>query len=211
MKNTLSVNPRVEWELIGSDIVVCDPEKKRVIRLTAEAADAFRAVQRGLPEPAISDELQGWMLDQGIFVESGSSLLSRRAILGASAVGLGAGVVAISLPTVAAASSGIPVSGEWSVVGTFLSIFVDGFDFPDLGDRFVPTDPAGPNPPSSMQIDGLGTAIRPFVWQSSADALGDVVEWTRDPAPSFFDRPRTITGRFTWGGTSYVATLAPVL
>ena len=211
MTTNLAVSPHLEWEPVGSDIVIFEREKKKVIRLNTEAAEAFRAVHGGLNDSAISDELLGWMVDQGIFVESGSSLLSRRAILRASAVGLGASVVALSLPTVAAASSGIPVSGDWNRDGLgVLSIAVFGFDFPNLGDRLVDTQPAGPTPPSSMQIDGFGTPIPASLWLSSSDADNDAVNWTLNSAPSFFDTPRTITGRFTWGGTSYFATLVHV-
>ena len=196
-------------ERVGRDVIVLLPDSKESFRLSGEWAEAFTAVEQGTNRAVVSDQVLGDLVRQGLLSECPKRQLSRRSVLSASATGLGAGVFALSLPAVAAASSGIPVSGTYQPGlnlgdGPGVEIVVLGFDFPNsLGDGVA----GDPNPPSSLSISGFGTPIPASAWASSGDADFDGVAWflLQDPAPGIFSG--TITGRFTWGGTAYVATL----
>jgi len=217
LKKKYELAPGVVSERVGQDVIVLLPETEQSFQLSGQWAEAFTAVELGTHPSGDSEELLDGLAGHGFLVECPRPGISRRSVLRASATGLGAGVVALSLPTVAAASSGIPVSGTYEP-GFDLSggggggpfgvyILVVGFDFPnDLGDGTA----GSPNPPSSLNIAGFSTPIPVLGWMSTGDSTADGIDWflQEDPAPGIFSG--TITGRFTWGGTAYVATLTRV-
>jgi hypothetical protein len=101
-QHALSIAPGVIIEHVGSDVVVMVPESTEVNKLSGDAAQTIRAIQAGdvsvLPSETVSE-----LVDRGIVVSQGG--MSRRGLIKASAIGAGAGIAVMVMPSVAAASS----------------------------------------------------------------------------------------------------------
>jgi hypothetical protein len=100
----MKINPSVVCEQVGDDVVVLDSENSAVVTLTGDNAKIVRLVLAGEnlseTEPGVAE-----LLAQGVLVSESSSGLSRRSlVMSGAAVGVG-GVVALSLPAAANASS----------------------------------------------------------------------------------------------------------
>ena len=105
-KSSMSIAPGVTVENVGDDVVVMVPESTEVIRLSGDAAQLVRAIHAGdvsvLPSHTVTE-----LLERGILISQAG--MSRRGVLTAGAIGAGAGIAALTMPSVAAASSA-PVS-----------------------------------------------------------------------------------------------------
>jgi hypothetical protein len=100
----VKINPSVLCEQVGDDIVVLDPENSAVVTLTGDRAVVVR---RLLADEAVSDTEPGVeeLFAQGVLVSESSKVFSRRSlVMSGVAVGAG-GVLALSLPAAANASS----------------------------------------------------------------------------------------------------------
>ena len=112
--NCIHLVPGVLVENFGDNVVVALPGQSEVLSLTGEMAEIVVALrdQHDLPRsnPDALTELERW----GVITLSDYSGLSRRQILTAGAAGLTGGVLALSLPIAAAASSFVcpVVTGE---------------------------------------------------------------------------------------------------
>lgn len=88
-------------EDVGNDLIVMVPGSTEVLSVSGVAATVVRKIQSGetVPVTAVTDELA----KAGVLE---SSTLSRRGLIKAGAIGAGAGIAVLAMPTVAAASSG---------------------------------------------------------------------------------------------------------
>ena len=107
MKNTMFVvAPGVIVEDLGSDSAVFVPGVSEVLTLSGDAAEVIRRVRSGESvegaEAVLSD-----LVARGVIQPVGG--MSRRGVVRAGVIGAGAGVAALAMPSVAAASS--PVGG----------------------------------------------------------------------------------------------------
>ena len=108
-KSSMSIAPGVIVEKVGDDVVVMVPESTEVIRLSGDTAQLVRAIHDGLP--VVPSEAVYELIDRGILVSHTG--MSRRGLITAGAIGAGAGVAALAMPSVAAASSD-PPRANWN-------------------------------------------------------------------------------------------------
>jgi hypothetical protein len=92
-------------EQVGNDLVVVVPGGSEAMRITGEAAQVLSRIHAGQAE-GLSEAVVRDLAAQGIIEVPG---LSRRNLITAGALGAGAGIAVLTLPGVAAASSGFPV------------------------------------------------------------------------------------------------------
>lgn len=205
-----SLSPRVVTECVGADVVVMLPDSTDVLRLSGEAAGAIRSIEAG-EAPVVPEKVLADLIDRGVLVTK--STVSRRGLFKAGSIGAGAGIAVLAMPSVAAASSGIPVDGVWFVFGATPAtayFYVVGFDFPDVGDS--DTTPPGTTTPSQLLM--LGERFPVLSWRSSqaTEVDGDNIIWTATEDDTdrawlvIADSAPTLTGTFTWDGQPYVAT-----
>jgi hypothetical protein len=150
-KSSMSIAPGVIVEMVGNDVVVMVPESAEVIRLSGDAAHTIRAIHAGdvsvLPSHIVDELLEG-----GILISQAG--MSRRGVLTAGALGAGAGIAALTMPSVAAASS--PVTSAVSLNG-FLS-----------AGRWTETPGAYENIEETLGISGSATP-----WVATIELLED--------------------------------------
>ena len=96
------LSPEVLVEDVGDDCLVYVPGTESVVTLSGDTANALRQIQSGLAvdptSPSVSELIR-------LGIVQASSPMSRRNVIRAGLIGAGAGVAALSLPSVAAASS----------------------------------------------------------------------------------------------------------
>ena len=167
MKKTLTLAPGAVIEPVGNDVMVMIPGNTDILRISGPAADTLRTIVAGQPiDPTTPTVLE--LANQGIISPSG---MSRRGLIRAGAIGTGAGIAALTMPSVAAAASGEnTVLGRWTTTlsgseytGRQIVRFTAfGFDFPnDLGDGFFATaSPSGGATPPGPLV-GLPTGFSP--------------------------------------------------
>jgi hypothetical protein len=112
--NQLSIAPGVIIERIGDDVLVIVPRSTDVMRLSDDAARTIRAIQAGhapvLPTATVTE-----LVERGVLVSEAG--MSRRGLIKAGAIGAGAGIAVLAMPSVAAASSGpsgVPLVAIWA-------------------------------------------------------------------------------------------------
>ena len=91
-------------EQVGDDVLVVVPGTTEALRLSGEAAKTVLTIQAG-ESVSSSDPVVGELVARGVVEGPG---LSRRGLIKAGAIGAGAGIAVLALPSVAAASSGGP-------------------------------------------------------------------------------------------------------
>jgi hypothetical protein len=98
----IALAPDVEIENVGGDYVALVRSRSEVLTLTGDTAHILRAVLASEPvdksDPTVSDLVARGVLQR-------PTLVSRRSLVKVGLVGAGAGVVALSMPSVAVASS----------------------------------------------------------------------------------------------------------
>jgi hypothetical protein len=97
-----SVSRGVVCERVGDELMIVVPGHAEVVKLKGEAADVFLDVQAGRT-PHASGNLTSELEALGIIEASG---MSRRGLIKAGAIGAGAGIAVMAMPSVAMASSG---------------------------------------------------------------------------------------------------------
>jgi len=133
-----TVTPGVIVELVGDDLMVIVPGNSDVVSLSGRPAEVLLDVQGGRDvdpsEPALKT-----LSDLDIVTSPG---MSRRGLIKAGAIGAGAGIVVMAMPSVAMASSGGPISFRIGTVGTSGGQS-QGWTItlsPDLSDSNTPTN-----------------------------------------------------------------------
>lgn len=215
-------------ETLGNDVLVIRPGQSQATHLRGEHARCLDHVRHDRSLDAISPRVLSDLITRGLLVERG---VSRRTVIGGGVAGVGAGLVTLSLPTVAAASSIVTLEGsyDWEigqndnrVLGLFAPRFGQSYDFPNTGT------------PSSLRLSGLD-AVAPQDVALSASSGIDIVNGVviadgngvdTDTAAWRWDsgKPQgsntiddlntlygigvgeTLSGTFTWGTTTYNVT-----
>ncbi len=111
-KSEYELAPGVLVEHVGSECVVWIPETTDVVTLSGDAAETLRQIIFAAPGNYNSETLSH-LVSLGI-IHSPSDI-SRRSVVRAGLVGLGAGIATLSLPSVAAASSAEEGPGPYTI------------------------------------------------------------------------------------------------
>jgi TctA family transporter len=98
--NRIALASGVVVEDLGVDLMVMVPGSTEVLTLSGDAAEAVRLVQSG--SPVTTDAVVSDLVRLGVLE---SPELSRRGLIKAGAIGAGAGIAVMAMPSVAAASS----------------------------------------------------------------------------------------------------------
>jgi len=223
-KSSMSIAPGVIVETIGDDVVVMVPESTEVIRLSGDAAQLVRAIHDG---PAVAPtQTVTELINRGILVSPTG--MSRRGLITAGAIGAGAGITALAMPGVAAASSSSdePGDGRIALLGDYYLFFTQPnwyliYNTPALVDPARMSPPFAPGneavdfdptnaPLSDLILEGFGTVDNGMAfldqgvayWQENVgedpDSLNDVLGRIGSLAPR--------TGTFEVGDGRYRAT-----
>ena len=134
----VSVKPGVIVERVGDDLMVIVPGNSDVVKLTGGVAEVLLDISAGksvdLSDPAVVD-----LLELGIVSTPG---VSRRGLIKAGAIGAGAGIAVLAMPSVAAASSGDDSDGGVIPLTQFGDPFSNPlrFDFQAIPPTFDDSD-----------------------------------------------------------------------
>lgn len=120
MKPSIALASGVVVEPVGDEALVIVPGQTDVIRLTGPTAQAVIDICGGAPV-SVSDSLLSHLVDLGIVTVPG---LSRRGLIKAGALGAGAGIAVLAMPTVASASS--PAEVETQLISFTISSNTSG-------------------------------------------------------------------------------------
>lgn len=199
---SLSINPGVIVEPLGDDLMVVVPGSKEVVCLSGRPAEIVLDLQAGKnidpSDPAVSD-----LAGLGIVSTPG---LSRRGMIKASAVGIGAGIAVMAMPGVAAASSSLRIleMGDFGgsagvAAGTRKSIIFGRWGL----EEFIPDGSVGVFRLLDQEFevtDGAATPYGPFSGYPfffnvvRIDGIRDNVVFTRDiPESELAGQTATIT------------------
>jgi hypothetical protein len=132
------VESDVLWERVNDEVIVTNRGNGAAFKLSSDVAEEFLAIATG--SQRVTDQVaREELLSLGLITVPGSSgRLSRRNLVLGSSAGLGASVLALSLPAAAAASSHATTSGggdssTFTVPdGFFTHLFVTLSDFTGL-------------------------------------------------------------------------------
>jgi hypothetical protein len=128
-------------EPVGDDVVVMTPGNSQVLRLHGTAAELVKRVTNGESIDASSDDVMH-LIQSGVLEMSGG--MSRRGLITAGTVGVGAGISMLAMPSVAMASSD-PQGFDFTFRAKSITEIVPGFfrvlelEFADQKD--APTPP----------------------------------------------------------------------
>ena len=144
----------ISLEFVGEEALAVMPEHGEVLRFSGPAARAIREVNDNGHTEGSASVVEN-LLELGVIKSSG---VSRRTVLTAGSVGLGAGIAALAMPTVAAASSVIEVRGDYYVYDrTGVSPNVRTLEARIPGSNGAPAVdfPENQGSPSSLSVDGF--------------------------------------------------------
>jgi len=186
---------QVVVEPIGDDVMVFVPAHHEVVKLTGDAAQTVRSIQQGrlVKHTDTVDRL----IDMGIVADSS---LSRRGLLKAGAIGVGAGIAVMAMPSVAMASSSFEFFASFTNDDSY-----GGGGKPQPWKFFVDrTQPGFPTftPGSEPALTANGNS---FPFQSGESTDTEYVWYD----PNFLLDPRTseelgvTLAVFTWNGAEY--------
>lgn len=203
-------------EKVGEEILVLHADSLESLRLTGEAAKMVEELHENGRSPLPQSDAATELLSAGILETEQPSGLSRRSLLKTGAIGVGAGVASLALPTAAYAASAsyVELAGLWqpNIDPTTGAIFESsGIDWPDeLGSAFgVGIDPSVL---TIVSLAGLGTPFTVPVLQYDArgNAAADFVNWEDSTRDFTGLSALTPVGTFSWVGVSYRITFSPV-
>ena len=188
-------------EHVGEDLMVMVPDASQMYRFTGDARDVVINVQAQLPTPSEHQGLTDELVHLGVLT---SAHPNRRSVLRGIGIGAGAGILALSMPGVAAASSSPHAGGGAVVQGAT-------FDPVDTGGgvlllRFSAPSP-GSGTPSALTIanppaNNVDSSI-PF-----ARVSGQSIEWDQTTFSGAIVPSWTIEGSFEQGGVTYQVTFS---
>lgn len=203
----LTLSPGVLIEPTGDTVLVITPGASETLHLNGEAATLVTALTQGLRAPRVADDTIAELTRRGILSPAPRPGLSRRTMIKASAAGTGAGILALTLPTAAMASSG-PITTL-----TYQGLWFDDSDGNTnqilFGIEMQPSDvPTGVGDPGPLSIGGLTVPFEILdgtvpLWVVGEDNGSDQLEpfWSEATGGK-----SSYEGTFTWGGTTYRAT-----
>jgi len=207
MRNRLILMPGTVVEALGDTVLVMSPHSDQVTNLSGDAASIVRAVHAG-EEIDPSQPVAHQLVEMGIL--SAANGFSRRGLVKASAVGVGAGIAALTMPSVAMASS--PTTP--TEIAIPLSLTVDGISLFGTSTLRYLTTVIIPMGPDYENLDGqpepldgqMGSEMIPaedieYRNPQPPDSWGLIT--TADPESNL---PVTFTLRFRWDGLLFEAT-----
>jgi hypothetical protein len=196
-------------EKVGEETLVMHADSLESLRLTGEAAKIVEELQQNGRSSLPQSDAAAELLSAGILKTEQPSGLTRRSLLKSGAIGVGAGVATLALPTAAYASSVsyVEVTGVWVPRGGSGAKFLNNdYAWPDA----LGSSPTG-TAPSALTIVSLAGLTTPYtVPLRTYDADGeDYVDWddTTDNFDGLF--AGTAVGTFSWGGVDYRMTFSP--
>lgn len=214
MLKNLSVVPGVIVERVGNDLMVIVPGDADVVSLSGRPAEVLLDVKAGKAVDA-SDPVVLDLVDLGIVSGHG---VSRRGLIKAGAVGVGAGIAVLAMPGVAAAASVVPlkVFGFYVSINPYPATYFDvrGFDFPN---RFLDNRSDGAISPSVLSVNQGPWEGEVHSWDTTGAAgtedqdyyNGDYVAWRVSGVHPDELEGKTYVGTFTWDGVAYEAEFGP--
>lgn len=187
-------------ERVGDDVVVLIPGRDEFLRFSGDHANTLKAILRG-NTGGVDAEVVDQLVRFGVVIAPG---VSRRGLIRAGAIGAGAGVAIMAIPSVAAASSIRTPSIQWTELRGWFFDYGNGSWGFEVGEGYVPdtgfisplpsTDsahlsslslPLGPNQSLELPVDNFVTSGNRFIaW------------WDRDL--SIYDPGEEVVGEFTW-------------
>lgn len=182
----LQLSPNVTVERVGRDVVVLIGGLREVVVLSARQAHVVDHITQGMDLDADLGQEVSALIEAGVL--TGKTLPTRRGFLGATAAGVGAGLLSLSMPVAAVASSPMVLSGVWANYGgtaRFAARYYERL----AGDPDVLTVP-----------DGSATFTRFRDNYGSPDV--DYVIWNQGVMNS---SPGAIQGTFSWAGVFFTA------
>jgi hypothetical protein len=205
----IKVPTGVVAQRVGHELMVLIPGKAEVVKLTGEAAEVFLDIQAGRAVQA-SDDIVSGLDAQGVIEIPG---VSRRGLIKAGAIGTGAGIAVLAMPSVAAAASASAFDGEayWA----WLS-FGDGgnYDTGTLRFRVDASSDIFTTQPSALTISGaiptptelsgttpstipsISNSLSSAEWETSLAYVTPTPDGPGDPLESFAPIPSSLTGSF---------------
>lgn len=193
------------------------PGSSEVIRLRGQTADIVRLISSSSPPNLENPDAITELIRLGVLSRRG---VSRRELVKAGAIGVGAGIGALTLPTAAIASSDqrTQLFGQiyWNdqLAGRLLFFQAPGKLSGENGfDPFLPPPDAVSETPSQLTVSGLGNLSLYVKNSSYAEWRHDPAStpWTAAEANNYFanlnlsDNPE---GEFEWAGTLYSVTFS---
>lgn len=131
----LWLEPGIAIESVGDDLLVFVPQRAESVLCSGILAIAVRRIQSG-ESGQIDEESLAQLVEMGIV--SPTLSLSRRGLLKSGALGLGAGVAALAMPSVAVASSDVCQTG---LAVTSATYWIDGSTVYFTVAYVIPADP----------------------------------------------------------------------
>jgi hypothetical protein len=221
-KNTLSIAPGVVIEHVGDDVLVVIPGSSDVMRISGDQATALRIIESG-NESGLSRKAVEGLVKVGVVVNRGE--VTRRSLVKAGAIGAGAGIAVMALPSAAAASSMGPplrpqlpgnlMADDWNAQGEVDFPEIDDLLDPDFGDWIVLIEVLGApydvNDPPALEANvssgssnytanllRLDTALNGAYWVFKGTSV--------TPTSGFPARGDDFSLIFTFGNVSYEVT-----
>jgi len=203
-------------ERVGEELMVVIPGNSDVVSLSGRPAEVLADVQAGKDVDPTEPALQT-LSDLGIVTSPG---MSRRGLIKAGAIGTGAGIAVMAMPSVAAASSQQNaassqerLSGSYDYDAEENSFYAEVFhDFPSsLGDgnNYSGNIPTGPVPGPLLGITGLSGTFE-IAWETSGNPGERGVIWV---IPDDGDGNVNLSGTgdiltsFVWDSVTYLLRL----
>ena len=191
--NRIHLVPGVLVENFGDNVMVSLPDRSEVLSLTGDMAEIVVALRDGEEVSPNNGDALTELERRGVITLSESSGLSRRQILTAGAAGVTGGVLALSMPAAAAASSFVcpVVTGELDRISATLvggTVFVRlrlSPDFSPLGTYWLEVFD---NPSGDGETRGASLGLNPIVINVvGSNIQGDVERSKYDPFPGAGD------------------------
>jgi hypothetical protein len=182
-------------EPVGDDVVVMTPGNSQVLRLNGTSAELVKRVINGESIDAPSEDVIN-LIQSGVLEMSGG--MSRRGLITAGAVGVGAGMSMLAMPSAAMAASiqRIPLTGGWVNFGSPPPEGEYAFEINTYDGRFT-----FPDPLPSNDVDDV-SPLRILGETISVDYHGfdppdnRFIGWGYSFLPN--DPPEGVTGEFEW-------------
>jgi hypothetical protein len=181
-------------EFVGSEALVVASDGAAAYRLSPELTAVVRKVQAGKPVDSRSAEVAE-LLDLGV-IQSSPAGVSRRSVVTGTAATIGGAVIALSIPGVAAASSGGGMDDDgdpFTIQGFYLP--EDGVTYQEQYFSIRKSDVVG-TPGTLTLSTGVGTT-----------PVSDGDFWTATFRN--FRYTGTMTGTFDADGETYTVTFTP--
>ena len=192
-------------ESLGESVVVYVPGSQHALHLEGDVADALRCVSGHGVLSREHCDAAGALVEMGVVVPSHvqeqAGIGRRPLLLGASAAAASA-IAALSLPSVAAASSEVVLQGDWRISGGPIFFRLSRTTYSFLPQVAFDMDLEEFNY-SRLTIGGQSVPVYPPM-----DPTLPEVEWA-DAATNFPGLTGAITGTFTVDNQDYTAIFTP--